>query len=236
MPRFLCFFVCCLTAASAAAQVPQRQRPEKWEVSLRAGGALSSDKRFATAVDDGTTKTVGLDFDTGAAFAFGVTDNVSPHLGFELEYAVSLHKSSFSNLSSSLPILGLDQYIHRFTYNAIVYPLDRHGKVRPYLVGGAGASYFQTSVNELTTSLQNGVDFKDRWQFTYDYGGGVKVMLNQQWGLRFDLRNYTATVPDYGLPRVAPVVDGQPGLGFRADGTLQSWQFGAGFNYVFKRR
>ena len=91
----------------------QPRRPaakQKYEVSFFAGWSLVGDRSFVTAADDGSVRTVGVDFQSGPAFAFRITDNFSNRIGAELEYAFADHDSALTNLSPAL-MAGLS--IHR---------------------------------------------------------------------------------------------------------------------------
>ena len=239
MDRFFsaAVMVALLFASQLSAQPPQR-RPakQKYEVSIFGGWASLGDRSFVTAADDGSVNTVGVDFESGPAFALRVTDNFSQHLGAELEYAFSGHDSSFTNLAPMVPLLEVKQRLHKFTYSAVIYPTDRRGHIRPFAIVGVGATYFQSSTDQDELALSNGIDLQSRWKLAYTYGGGVKFMMGQQWALRVDVRNQVSTVPDYGLPRQALTTDGVMGPALRPEGFYQNWQVGAGFTYLLRDR
>ncbi|MEE8585558.1 MAG: outer membrane beta-barrel protein, partial [Acidobacteriota bacterium] len=158
--------VALLCASQLSAQSPQR-RPakQKYEVSFFVGWSSLGDRSFVTAADDGSVNAVGVDFESGPAFAFRVTDNFSQHLGAELEYAFSGHDSAFTNLAPMVPLLDVKQRLHTFSYSAVIYPTDRRGRIRPFAILGAGATYFQTSTDLDELALSNGIDLKNRWKF-----------------------------------------------------------------------
>ncbi|HSR49347.1 MAG TPA: outer membrane beta-barrel protein [Acidobacteriota bacterium] len=214
----------------------RRRAQEKWEVSFTTGWTESSDEAFPTSSLDGV-KNVDVDVNGGATFAFSVTDHVARSVGFELEYALSDHDSAFFGLSSALPALDVKQRLHRISYNAVLYPAGRQGRLRPFALVGAGATYFQTSTDQETLALQNNVDLRSRWEWMYNFGGGVKWFLNQRWALRFDVRNYVVNAPDFGLPRQDQSNgNGQLVPGLRPEGDFRHLYFGAGFTYSLPGR
>ncbi len=226
--------VALLGVCQLSAQPPQRPAKQKYEVSFFGGWSFVGDRSFVTARDDGSVSTVGVDFDSGPAFAFRVTDNFSNHLGAELEYAFADHDSTFTNLSPTVPLLNVKQHLHKLTYSAVIYPTDRRGRVRPFAIVGAGATYFQTSTDQDELALSNGIDLKSRWKLAFTYGGGVKFMMGDRWALRMDVRSQVANVPDYGLPRQSVTIEGVIGPALRPEGFYQNWQVGAGFTYLLR--
>ncbi len=240
------FGIAILIASHAFGQIVQRNkppRPDKWEVSFFAGYALVSDEEFVTAVIDDasgevvSTQAIDVDFDAGPAFAFRVTDNFSRFFGAELEYAFSNHGSVFRNiLPDPSPVLDVDQRLHKLTYSALVYPLGREGRIIPFGLAGAGATYFQVSTNQDELALTNRVDLRNRWKFAFTYGGGLKFRVDEKWAIRFDARNQVTQVPDYGLPREIRISADSFSPGFRSEGSFQNWQFGAGLTYYLNIR
>lgn len=236
MRNLILFVFMAVMFASQSAAQSGRSSKQKWEVSLVAGVAKIGDETFITPSETGPNA-VGVDFDSGISVAFRVTDNFRKNVGAELEYAFSSHGSTFSNLSPSLPTLGVDQSLHEFTYNGVFYPTDRRARIRPFLLGGAGATLFRASARDEGLAIGNQVDLRNRWTFSFDYGGGVKVQLERRWGIRVDVRNHVANVPDYGLPARSLVDEtGFQSPALRPDGAFQNWSFGVGLFYILEDR
>ena len=218
------------------AQAPLFPSRNKWEFSVFAGLSSQGDGSFITPIEGGGTKNVSLHSDSGYLFGLRITENLGEHVGAELEYALADHPSQFSGLEPSIPQLDMKQKIHKIAYSMLVYPFKRDRRVRPYGSLGVGVSFFQVSADPEAEALQQGIDLKDRWKLAFSYGTGVKIQLKPAWGIRFDFRDHVTSVPDFGLPEQAPLVNQEVGAGFRPDGAFHNWQISGGLMYTFGAR
>ena len=221
-----------LLMPEALAQIPLPREENKWEISMFAGVSWLSDKILVTPVAGGTTRDVGLNFDSGYLFGVRIGENLTPLFGAELEYSLANQPLLFVNLSPSIPLLELDQKVHDFIYSVLVYPMQRQGRYIPFVSIGMGASFFRISSDSVDDALLQGVDLKNRWKFAFSYGGGVKFPMGPEWGLRVDVRDHVTGVSDYGLPSTAPLL----GAGLRPNGALHNWQVSGGLLYTFGDR
>jgi opacity protein-like surface antigen len=76
----------------------------------------------------------------------------------------------------------------------LLYGLPRVGRVTPYVAGGIGLQQYGTAFDVPTL----GVITQSRTTLSINAGGGVKVRVNQNWGVRTDVRCSN------GLSRFAP--------------------------------
>ncbi len=212
-----------------SAQSPRLRTDSKWEVSVFFGRSALGDGTFVTPVEGGTTQVVGLSFDSSYVLGFRIAENLGPRLGAELEYAVANQPALFENLGPSLPQLELNQKVHTLAYNLVIYPREREDRIVPFVFIGIGTSLFDVSVASKQEALQQGVELADRWKFVFSYGGGVKLALATDWGVRFDIRDHVTGVNDFGLPSTAPLL----GAGFRPEGSFHNWQMSVGYLYTF---
>lgn len=107
--------------------------------------------------------------------------------------------SSLSETSSNL---------HHYYYNFVAHATRRDSRVRPFVTGGGGVSSF---VPPGFSALSRGVT-----KFGYNYGAGVKSLLTDRYGLRFDVRDH---------------VTGKPF--FREAGRLHNVETSATFSFLF---
>jgi len=85
--------------------------------------------------------------------------------------------------------------IHALSANAsLLYDLPRFGRVTPYLAAGGGLEQFGTALEQPGGALAT----QPRVAFTVNAGGGIKVPVDDNWGLRTDARWFN------GLGREAP--------------------------------
>ena len=233
MPMYLAV-VCLLLSLSfgrISAQIPTAPKGDKWEFSVFFGLSQLGDHGFLTPIEGGDSKTVNLSYDPGYALGFRVTENLGRKIGAELEYSYAENSLSFSNLSDLVPTLNVNQRIHKIVYSILAYPLGRKGKFQPFGSFGGGTSFFQ--IVDDSVAEQNAILFKDRWKLAVSFGGGVKIPLSGPWGFRVDIRDQITSVPDFGLPAVSPVFQGNSGAGLQPDGLFHNWQIDAGFIYRF---
>jgi len=218
-----------LLMPEALAQFPFPREENKWEVSIFTGVSGLGDKTLVTPVEGGTTRDVGLEFDSGYLLGFRIGENLTPRFGAELEYTFANQPLLFVNLSPSIPLLELSHKVHTVAYSVLVYPMHRQGPYIPFASIGIGASFFRLSNDSVDNALLQGVDLKNRWKFAFSYGGGVKFPMGPEWGLRVDVRDHVTGVSDYGLPSTAPLL----GAGLRPNGFLHDWQVSVGLLYSF---
>ena len=218
-----------LSFLEVSAQIPRPRNDNRWEVSVFFGLSALGDETFVTPVEGGTTRDVGLNFDSGYLLGARIAEHLGPRLAAELEYALANQPLLFVDLSPSLPELELDHKVHKLAYSVMVYPREKEGRMVPFVSLGIGLSFFQISSDSVGQALQQGVELKDRWKLAFSYGGGVKLPMGPDWGVRFDFRDHVTGVSDFGLPSTAPLL----GVGFRPEGVFHNWQMSAGFLYTF---
>ncbi len=224
-----------LLQCQVLAQYPRyQQNKKKWEFSFLTGLSTSGDRSSATPVTgEDTTRTVGLDYASGYLIGVRVTENLGERFGAELEYSFANQPLAFQNLLPSLPRVDLDHREHSFDYNILLYALPPSSKIRPYAVAGIGACFYQIEGSSKDLALSEGLSLRDRWKLAGTWGGGLKYFVTDKWGVRLDIRDQITGVPDYGLPHSSASFQGVPGVAFKPDGVLQTWQFSGGFLVVW---
>ena len=212
----------------------------EWEASFLGGGSFLGSGTYSTPVDNSgqsSSRAVGLKYDTGYSLGAAITENRWQHWGMTLEYNFANQPITFSNLSDSIPSLRLGHLIHRFAYDVLYYPLDRHQKLRPYLFAGPGVSLFYikgSSKNEATALWVSSLS--DPWKFTMNWGGGVKYLFKKPVAALFQFSDSISGVPGYGLPETGSVGSGGYSPGFRPDGLMNNWLISFGLNYQWNDR
>ena len=109
----------------------------------------------------------------GAAVAFRLTPALS------LESEVGYQHDTAARLSATASLL---------------YDLPNIGRLKPYLAAGAGLEEYVTAVR-----LPNGtLAAQPRKAFAINAGGGLKVAVDESWGLRTDARWFNGLGRDAG--------------------------------------
>ena len=231
VPVLLLSILPCFTEAQS--QKPPRHT--EWEASFFGGFAAANDQTSLTPVEgENEARKVGLDYKRGYLLGTRLTQNLGAYLGAELEYNFADQPLTFINLRPDLPTLDVKHDIHSIIYSILFYPFDRSGRLRPYGSIGGGTSYFHIRKQSKNDAAAEGIVLKDRWKFAFSFGGGVKYLITNKLGVRVDVRDQIAGVPNYGLPDTSPVLPGGAiGAAFRADGQVHNWMVNVGFNYYW---
>ena len=230
---WLILWLTMLCSAEAMAQSPS---DKKWEFSIFAGGGGLAGDTFLTPVQGEGAHPVTLDVKGGYIYGFRITEQRRRHWGAELEYSFANHPSALVDLRPGSRRLDLDQRVHKISYSFLINPWRPPPLVRPFALLGAGASLFQLVGDSEQRAAARGVDLTGRWKFAVNYGAGVKLDVAPQWGFRVDVRDQVTGIPDYGLPSLATIVNGQQSPAFRPDGLFHNWQFNIGIAYRFDVR
>jgi opacity protein-like surface antigen len=109
----------------------------------------------------------------GAAIAFALTPN------FSVESEVGYRHTPVDSLSASASLL---------------YQLPITGRFRPYLAGGIGLEEYATA----SGSPDRGIAIQRRTAFAINAGGGIKVPVDDTWGIRTDARWFNGAGRDAG--------------------------------------
>jgi len=220
-----------LTAGSGMAQGVYKAAHGEWEFSVFGGVSYLNDGVYTTPVEGSglqTSREVGLSYGTGAQIGIRLADNRWQHWGGSFEYSYSNQPLTFTNLSDSIPSLGVDHGIHRISYNVLYYVRDRDNRLRPFVFAGPGVSLFHVSGSSKDTAATMGIYLKSPWKFTMDWGCGAKYLIKKQVAASFHFSDSISGVPGYGLPEAGRLtLDGYV-PGFRPEGLLHNWLIGAG--------
>lgn len=135
---------------------------------------------FGGSFQDNTT---GLDLDVDEGESFGlILDLRKTHeTEYELFYSFQSTSVQGNGLFSGDTLFDLDiHYLHiGGTY------LFQEGKVRPFIAGGLGLTYFDP----------DGPGLDSKVYFSLSLGGGVKIPLSERIGLRFEGRGFLTILP-----------------------------------------
>ncbi len=232
----LAVLILCGFSQSLAAQTSFPPKHRRWEFSVIGGGSFIGEGQHATPVSGPGTegvRSVGLRYDKGYVLGIRLAENFREHLGAEFEYSFSNQPVRLSNLSPGLPLLSMGHTVHRFVYDVMYYPLDKSSRLRPYAFIGAGTTLFHVDASSKADVFPLGIELKDRWKFTFSWGGGVKYLLADQTVMRLDFSDRVSGVSDFGFPSAGGNVQGRFVPGFRPAGHIKNWTLTLGLAYQF---
>ncbi len=139
---------------------------------------------FERSIDDFDTFDLGFELDDSESYGFVLGFNLSRHWQFELLYSTqetTLFDRFLPRGDQALFDLDAD-YLHA----GFAYQFATSGRVRPFVAASAG----------ITRLLPDDPFFDDDEQFSFGVGGGVKVMLADHVGLRFEGRGFWTHLDD----------------------------------------
>jgi opacity protein-like surface antigen len=223
-------FVCCASAFAQSSYSPEHR---EWEVTVFSGTSAGATREFPTSVlgsDQGLSRTVRMHYNSGWLLGARANQNFGDYWAAELEYSFANQRLNFDGLLPGQS-LAFTNYLHNVSYNATFLPLPRTSRFRPYADAGIGFGLFFIPKRSEKDALANGIHLRDSWEFLFNWGGGLKYLVADQFAITFDVRDRLSRVPSYGLPESARIINGQFQPGMASHGALQIWQFNLGFTY-----
>lgn len=131
--------------------------------------------------DDNTTG-ANLDIKEGGSFGLVLDLSDSPDTQYELFYGFQRTKVTGGGTFGGDTLFDLDlHYLH--VGGTYMFTGD---KVRPYIVGGLGATHF----------VPHGSGMNRKTYFSISLGGGAKVPISDRVGLRLEGRGLLTVLPD----------------------------------------
>jgi hypothetical protein len=175
-------FVFLLAAGACSAQ--------NWEI----GGGLGYG-----IYHNGSIISTGGTADAGIRNRFAVTGYVTEdlfdHFSGEIRY---VYHDGDTFLQSGSIQGTVQAQSHTMTYDALIHFKPRSSRIRPFVGGGLGAKYYNTTgpapspqplprIASLTSQSE--------WKAVFDFGGGVRVRIKEHFTVRGDLRDYITVFP-----------------------------------------
>jgi len=160
--------------------------------------------------------------DAGVRNAYTVTgvanEDLFEHFSGEFRY---IYHAGETFLQSGSAQGSVQARSHTVTYDILLHFKPRNNRIRPYLAGGVGAKYYETTgtvPRPQPVPAVAGLTTQSQWKPAFDFGGGVKVRVTDHVVVRGDARD--------GL-RMAGAVGAQQLLGLLAQ-LLQARSGGQG--------
>jgi len=222
---FVIFVSLCILAASAHAQTYYR-----FEVYGSAN--VPRDKDFEIAMPQSTIPLRGK-FQMSPGVRGGVRFGVDGlnHWGQDITYSYGTNAAKI--MVNPNGEFAFTSRTHQFAYGPVFYPAGlNRSRVIPYITAGAGGTIYTLSQASINRAFSEGLgSLQNHISFTFNVGGGVRVQLNDNVGIRFDLRDWMSHPPRYGIP--ASSSDPQTFV-FPVNGVFQQIEFSVAFVYCFR--
>jgi opacity protein-like surface antigen len=109
---------------------------------------------------------------------------------FAHELAYAWQRTKFrvaTDDTNTLTVSESNTSIHNYYYNFVAHATHRGSRVRPFITGGGGMSSF--------TYPGYSAFSRGDTKFGYNYGAGIKFLLTDKYGLRFDVRDHVTGKP-----------------------------------------
>jgi opacity protein-like surface antigen len=191
---------------------------QNWQVGAGAGYGVYGN---ASIIGPAGTATAGV---RNAYVVTGVvTEDLFEHFSGEIRY---LYQPGNTFLQSGTLQGSVPAASHTITYDILVQLKPREGRIRPYLAGGVGAKFYDTTgtLPKQPVPAIAGLTTQSQWEPAFDFGGGVKVRVTDHFVLRGDVRDYLSLFPTRLF---------LPAGGGKVSGVLQQFtpMFGIGYRF-----
>ncbi|MER9520524.1 OmpW family protein [Mesorhizobium sp. M0614] len=205
-----------VAADLAQASVPQAgasvtEAPSPWQIRLRALGVVTEDSGYVNAVpgsDFSYSNTVTPELDISYFF----TDNIAAELILGTTYANIGGQGTIGGLGNIGKVWLLPPTL------TLQYHFTDFGAFKPYVGAGVNYTIFYNQHAGSADALEVKNTFGTALQVGFDY------MVNQHWGVNFDLKKLFLK-PDFDVTVAGAKLTGKA--------ELDPWLIGAGVTYRF---
>ncbi len=112
-------------------------------------------------------------------------------------------------ITSNLPANVVSMPAHQGYYDFLAYAMPEGFRVRPFVAAGVQFTAFSQPSSYYYGNRET--------KYGVNYGGGLKIKVLENWGIRFDVRQYNMGKP-FNLPN--------------ASGRFLMWEFGGGISFL----
>jgi len=194
---------------------------QSFEASVSGGRTIIPSKNANLGTADVSPDSGTYFLNDGFRLTFRMTLNSWRFLGHEFGYGynhTSVAAPAVSSINtpgpsqpistSTLPAQTIGVPAHQGFYDFLAYATPEGFRVRPFAAGGV----------QFTAFSQPGSYYTSReTKYGINYGGGIKVKVMENWGIRLDARQYNM---------------GKPFKLSNASGRLLMWEFSGGVSFL----
>jgi len=190
-----------ISGFSLSAQTGSTSGGARYEINLFGGGSFFNRQNDQPHQDQAN----------GGVGGFRFTQNFWNYISLEQTGTIHANANTVYRIPATQNDYSFGTRMRQFHFNPVFHFKPRESRVRPFVTAGFGMDYFQVT-EEARRQVGNGVNspfmqltnLESTWKFAFNYGGGLKVALNDRIGLRFDARGFATGSPDHGIIGVAP--------------------------------
>lgn len=145
----------------------------------------------------------------GARMSFDFRDYFAHEVSYAFQSAKFVETAN-TDSNATQTVLATSSQIHNYSYNFTAHATPRDSRARPFVTGGGGVTAF---IPPGYSSFQA----RGETKFGYNYGAGIKFLLSDKYGIRFDVRNHSVGKPFFQ----------------NADGMLRLMEISTTVSYLF---
>ena len=124
-----------------------------------------------------------------------VTEDLFDRFSGEVRY---VFQPGNSFLSSGATTGTVPAQSHAITYDALIHFTPRGSRIRPYVGGGVGGKYYESTggvPSPQPLPRIAGMTNQSEWKPVFDIAGGVRIRIRDHFTVRGDLHDYITTFP-----------------------------------------
>ncbi len=159
------------------------------EIGITAGYSSFRDGYIASSSGGGVSST--YEYTSGIRIGARMSFDFHRYFAHEVSYAFQSAKFKETTDDQVYLILNVREtrsQIHNYYYNFVVHATPRGSRVRPFVTGGVGGTAF---IPPGYSSFQS----QGQTKLGYNYGAGVKFLVSDNYGVRFDVRDQVTGKP-----------------------------------------
>jgi opacity protein-like surface antigen len=160
------------------------------EIGVTAGYGVFREGEIASFGGSGGDSTV-YEYTDGVRIGARMSFDFRNYFAHEVSYVFQQAKfkvTADTEMNLTQTVQETSSQIHNYSYNFVAHATPRDSRVRPFVTGGVGATAF---IPPGYSSLQ----VRGETKVGYNYGAGVKFLLSDKYGIRFDARDHAMGKP-----------------------------------------
>ena len=233
MKRWLTSSILFVVVFVAVPTLVTAQEFRNMEFNVFIAGSAYTENDFTVGFPQTITPVTG-EFKLDTALRGGVRWNINTtrHWGEEVFFSYEPNKANFIRTGTASSQQSFDIRVWNWGGNVVYYfteDEDSRG-LRPFLTTGIGGTVYQPTGEAKQAArdpLQGNLPgFTTSNLFAFNYGGGVKFLFNDWWGVRLDVRGFVGPTPSFGLQRSSI---NPSAVVFPATGAMNSGEASVGF-------
>ncbi|MEO8595790.1 MAG: acyloxyacyl hydrolase [Candidatus Solibacter sp.] len=151
---------------------------------------------YKNATITSSAGTADAGFRNTAVFTTTASEDLFEHFSGEFRY---IYHSGASYLQSDSVKGEVPAQSHTFVYDVLFHVRPRAERIRPFLAGGVGAKYYDTTGSLPSPQPLRNIasqTIQSQWKPVFDFGGGVKLRVASHVVVSGEFRDYLSLFPE----------------------------------------